>query len=78
MPRTTVQQDLEWRAKYKVGETVQVYNIFDGWQDCTIKKLVWDHMYGRVEYHVVPVLKPNRQTPQLPTPPKMHSPACVF
>jgi hypothetical protein len=59
MARTTAQQDLEWRAKYKVGETVQVYNIFDGWQDCTIKKLVWDHMYGRVEYHVVPVLKPN-------------------
>lgn len=59
MARTTPQQDLERRAKYKVGETVQVYNIFDGWQDCTIGKLGWDRMYGRVEYHVLPVSKPN-------------------
>lgn len=40
MARITEQERLQLRAKYKVGETVQVYNIFDGWQDCTNETLM--------------------------------------
>lgn len=60
MARLTEAEMLTWRAKYQVGATVQVYTIFDGWQDCTITKLGWDHMYGRVQYHVLPVVNAGK------------------
>jgi len=50
--RATSADQLKSKARYTVGSTVQVYNIFDGWRTGQITKLGWDHMYGRVDYYV--------------------------
>ncbi len=60
MARATAAERLQQKATYQIGATVQVYTIFDGWQDCMITKLGWDHRFGRVQYHVFPVNKPSK------------------
>jgi hypothetical protein len=50
--RITYAEQLQSKARYLNGGTVQVYNIFDGWRTGQITKLGWDHMYGRVQYYV--------------------------
>lgn len=57
MARATAAERLQQKATYQIGATVQVYTIFDGWRECQITKLGWDHMFGRVQYHVLPVGK---------------------
>lgn len=41
------------RAKYTNGESIRVYNMFDGWCDATITKLSWSERNAQVEYHIV-------------------------
>lgn len=50
--KITYAQSLQQKAKYNLGSTIQVYNIFDGWQTGQIIKLGWDHMFGCVQYYI--------------------------
>lgn len=45
---------------YPINTTAQVYNMFDGWQQCQIIKHGWDHAYGRPTFHIVLTNNPNK------------------
>lgn len=46
---------LAQKARYSANESIQVYTIFDGWQDATIERIGWDTACGRVQYYIVTV-----------------------